>query len=180
MENFILILTFLVVISLLAGLFLGLPVWASIIIYRWLSRKGHQKAGVLVPIIAIGVITFSVYSAIYPDDDFYENDFEYYTNLSFPNSGKIINKEVSFPDTHGKYVSCALVEFSEADYGSLLSIVSTDTTFKADHRLGYSGMISQVATGINRNDTVKVVRKKKLNIAFLNDSRTVIIEHTLF
>jgi energy-coupling factor transporter transmembrane protein EcfT len=180
MENFILILLCLVVVALLAGLYLGLPIGAFIFSYRWLSRKGYQKVGLLVSVLAIGMLAYFVYFAIYPDDDFYKNDFEHYTDMPFPDSGKIINKDASFPDTHGKYASCALIKFSEADYGTLLLEISTDTTFKADHNLGYSGMFSQVAKGVNRNDTVKVVRKKKLNIAFLNDKKTVIVEHTIF
>lgn len=91
--------------------------WIAILIKLW--RKGGIRR-VISTAIAAGVI-FLVYSAIYPHESFYKEEFERVTRLPFPASGKFLFKEATYPDFHGDYTSCALLEVSEKDYEALKS-----------------------------------------------------------
>lgn len=62
---------------------------------------------------------FSIYASIFPFDDFYKGEFVRVTGLKFPASGRILEKYASYPDMHGDYDSCALIQVSESDYESL-------------------------------------------------------------
>ncbi|MGQ0698035.1 MAG: hypothetical protein ACT4PZ_07305 [Panacagrimonas sp.] len=66
-------------------------------------------------------IAFAICTAIFPADLFYKNEFVQITGQEFPASGKYIFKEASYPDFHGDYMSCAVIEVSEDDFKRLRS-----------------------------------------------------------
>lgn len=84
-----------------------------------LWRKG--RVGKIVSIAISGGIIFFIYSDIYPPESFYKGEFEKVTGLPFPVSGRFLFKEATYPDFHGDYTSCALIDVSEKDYQDLKS-----------------------------------------------------------
>jgi hypothetical protein len=62
-----------------------------------------------------------MYFAVYPEDAFYEKEFEKVAFVPYPESGKIIFKDASYPSVHGEYQSCALIEVSWEDYHRLMN-----------------------------------------------------------
>ena len=67
----------------------------------------------------IVVVGYGAYVSLLPRDSFYKNDFEKYTGIQFPASGKIIKKYASYPDLQGEHISVALIKLSAADYITL-------------------------------------------------------------
>lgn len=167
-------------ILLVYGLLLAIPIGLSVAIYRWLTKKGYKKLGLIAVFLTIGALGFYIYVSIFPLDCFYVDDFEYYSELDFPDSGKILAKYASYPDIHGKYYSYALVEFSEKDFSSLFNKVNTDSTFTPDTIIGHSIEFDKVTKAVDTKGIIKIVQKSKLNIAFLNDNKTVIIERRIW
>jgi len=157
------------------GLLLAIPIVLSFIIYRWLTKKGLRKVGLAVVFLIIGVFCYYIYISIYPPDGFYIDDFEYYSGLPFPESGRILAKDASFLDIHGTYSSDALIELSKTDFNNLYEKVSNDSTFKND-TIMCGEYYNKVTKSINTKSIIKIVQKGKLNIAFLNDNMTIIIE----
>ena len=162
-------------IFLFFGFLLAIPIALSVIIYRWFTKKGYKKTGLATASLIIGLICFFIYISIYPLDSFYKEDFEYYSGLPFPKSGKILAKDASYPDIHGTYSSDALIELSIIDFKNLLENVSKDSTFKNDTIL-CGEYYDKVIKSISTKNIIKIVRKGKLIIAFLNDNKTIIIE----
>ncbi|HLX12652.1 MAG TPA: hypothetical protein VKS81_07560 [Bacteroidota bacterium] len=77
--------------------------------------------------MAIGIILligiscgYEAYTALYPTDSYYENEFRDITRVPYPASGKIIFKDATLPDLHGDHSACALIEVSPDDYNRLL------------------------------------------------------------
>lgn len=90
-----------------------LVVLIGIVAFRlWKKGKGW-KLGIITTAL---IFSATVYDAIYPSDSFYERGFERVSGLTFPKSGVIKNKDSTFPDIHGDYASCALIEVSADDY----------------------------------------------------------------
>jgi len=175
----VIFLIFLIILGF--GLLVGIPILFSVLSYRWLRKKGHEKLGLAIGGLVIVALVFWIYIAFYPLDSFYKEDFEYYSKLTFPPSGRIISKEASYPDIHGKYSSDAVVELSKADYSLLLRKLGSDSTFKADTVIGYASQyFEKVTIGIAKKDIIQIVRKSKLNIGFHKDKRTIIIERRMW
>jgi hypothetical protein len=155
-----------------------LPVLLASLIYWWLNRKGYRFLGLLIFVSIIGAEFYAVYTAFYPHDSFYKDDFEYCTKLKFPGSGKIIAKDVEYPDFHGAYSLDALVYLSESDFNSLLDTVKKDQEFKIDTAYSWRGTyFEQVTKGVDMNNVDKVfVVQGVAAIGFFNDNKTIVFE----
>ena len=81
--------------------------------------------------ITIGTIYFS-YTAFYPTNSFYEDEFEDNTGLDFPNSGDILTKDASYPDLHGDYSATALFKIDQNDFNFILNSIQKNTKFQLD------------------------------------------------
>jgi hypothetical protein len=151
-------------------------IWLLVKLANWFIKKGYKKATYIALCIIGLFVVYSIYTAIYPPDRFYIEDFEYYTELKFPPSSKILKKNADYPDQHGKYTSIAVVQLSKSDYKNLLLKVATDTTFTTDTTIGISNSFDEVTAGVDKKGIIKIVRKKKMKLAFLKDSTHLLIE----
>jgi len=109
MDSIIFLTVALTVILIIFGtiIFAGYLIW----------RTGIIGKGIVL--VASVWFVFEMYRAIFPFDDFYQREFVRVTGLKFPASGKILKKNASYPDFHGDYESCALIQVSELDYEAL-------------------------------------------------------------
>ncbi|MGC4021703.1 MAG: hypothetical protein QM734_07050 [Cyclobacteriaceae bacterium] len=80
------------------------------------KKDKRLKYLLFIPLIYFG---YSVYTAIYPLDEFYKEDFKEVTGVDFPDQGKIIFKTASYPDIHGDYGSVSIVNVERDFYASL-------------------------------------------------------------
>jgi hypothetical protein len=81
------------------------------------------RQGTLSKLISLFIVIGSSYlgfTAIYPQDSFYINDFEEVTGLSLPESVTVLYKSASYPDFQGDYTSEAVFEFSEDSFLKLI------------------------------------------------------------
>ncbi|MCW3126104.1 MAG: hypothetical protein JWO03_1762 [Bacteroidetes bacterium] len=158
-------------------LILALPILVASLIYWWLSRKGYRFWGLFICLSIIGSEFFAVYTALYPLDSFYKEDFEFCTKLKFPESGKIIAKDATYPDFHGEYSSDAVVSISESDFYSLLNKVNADTFFRTDTIMGWrSEHYKKVTAGIETRDILRIATRGQATIGFLKDKKRIIFE----
>lgn len=110
-----------IVWTIAASVFLVLNVLAY-----WLRRKENILRFLSVALFAITNISaaaalFEVYTAIYPLESFYKEEFKKVTGLDFPASGRFLFKDASYPSWQGDYESCAIIEVSREDYVMLRS-----------------------------------------------------------
>ena len=108
---------------------LSIPILLGI----WLWKKGlWGKAGA---ILLATFLSFEIYRSFFPFDDFYEYEFTKVSGLPFPKSGNILEKYASYPDIHGDYEACAIIEVSEDDYKDLEIEIKETKDFKDSHML---------------------------------------------
>ena len=124
---FIIILIFIVVIGLI---FLLLRLFIKLM--KRLYRKGYKTLAILIPLSIALVGGYEIYTALYPPDSFYVEDFERYSGIKYPSSGKILKKTATYPDSHGKYISAALIQFSAADFQKLKNKINSDSLYMRD------------------------------------------------
>jgi hypothetical protein len=89
----------------------------AVYIALWAWRKGRIPRAVMLGIFAFA--GYHVYTAVYPPDSFYREEFEERTGIGMPVSAKIIYKNATYPDFHGDYASALLFEVSAEDFARL-------------------------------------------------------------
>ena len=140
---------------------------------------GFKKAAILFPsLIALGVL-YLIYTSFYPTDSFYKEDFEFITKIELPKSANIITKDANYPDIHGKYSSVAVVKLSINDYNVLLDRIKKDSSFTPQSHIGTGSIYHEITSGIDQKEIIKIFRKKKMIIAFLNDNSRIILERQI-
>jgi len=82
-------------------------------------RSRTSKLKLLVLTLGFGLLSYEIYSAIYPSESFYRAEFEKVAGTLLPDSARFVFGEASFPDQFSDYSACALFEVNRADYGRL-------------------------------------------------------------
>ncbi|MBO0359998.1 hypothetical protein J0X19_18705 [Hymenobacter sp. BT186] len=124
----------LLVFFLIGLLVLSVPIGIGWNIYEWLRKRGNFIASQVFLGTASAILLtlgYFVYTAFYPNDEFYETEFKQITSSSFPETGVLLVKDASYPDQHGDYSVCALVEVSPQEYQRTLQQVANEPTFTA-------------------------------------------------
>ncbi|MCF1749625.1 hypothetical protein [Mariniradius sediminis] len=169
-------------VGIFAFLVLLAPYFLLYLLHDWLRSKGLRHIG---PTLAIGYTVFllySVYTAIYPTDDYFFNEFELVTLRETPLSAVVVRKEASYPDFHGDYCSAALLLLTEEDYRNLLDDLGDDQRFSKMAKGDYLGSFEFTAA-MDTLSTDQIVQgfvrytsgDENLYIGFLDDGKTVVI-----
>ncbi|HET7003832.1 MAG TPA: hypothetical protein VFI33_21070 [Puia sp.] len=151
-----------------------------ILLYKWLLSRGYRKLALLFPTLIIVVVGYGAYVSLVPRDSFYKEDFEKYTGIQFPSSGKIVKKYASYPDLQGEYISVALIKFSSADYMLLKeelnrtsgSVVDTAGYPFLEHTFRFLGDSTHSE---NKNFAV-IYRINKSVVGLYKDGNTILFE----
>ena len=169
----------LVFILIFLGLFL-LGFALLIILYKWLLKRGFRKLAILFPAVIIVVVGYGAYVSLVPRDSFYKEDFEKYSGIPFPASGKIIKKYATYPDLQGEYISVALIKLSSADYQYLKEELNRSSSSAVD-TAGYPFLehtfkfLGDSTHGENKNFAI-IYRAGKSVIGFYKDGNTILFE----
>lgn len=95
-------------------------VFTIFVIYNWLRESKYRKIALALLIPIFIFIIYSIYTAIYPTDDFYYEEFKKVTLKDAPESSVILRKDASFPSLMGDYCSASMMTLSTDDYLKLL------------------------------------------------------------
>jgi hypothetical protein len=151
-----------------------------IVLYKWLLKRGFRKLALLFPALIIVVVGYGAYVSLVPRDTFYKEDFEKYSGINFPSSGRILKKYATYPDLQGEYISVALIRLSPSDYQALKEELNQSKSLAVDttqypflgNTFKFLGDSTQRA---NKNFAV-VYRIKKAVIGFYKDGNTILFE----
>lgn len=142
---------------------------------------------VLSYFLAIALISYNVYFAIYPKDNFYLGEFAVVTKRSAPSETKVLFKDATYPDFHGEYCSYSRLLVTKSSYLKLLNDIQQDQSFDlirpdAGYISNWSKLESfdfklhppklKVINSFSRNDTES---DEHYEIAFLADDRIEVL-----
>ena len=150
--------------------------------YRLLKKTMLRKIAILFPAIIFGTIAIILYLAVNPTNEFYIEQFEKNSEIKFPISGRIIEKDATFPDLHGDYWAAAIIEVEKSEFEILKTKFKKSTLFIIDttnQKIGVTKEYDQLTNGIQMNE-IEIVyannREEWFKVAFLNDSKRLIFE----
>jgi len=174
LDNIILIVLVIIAIFI-AVMIVALPIY---FLHLWLTKKGLRYLS-LVSISILLIWTFySIYTAVYPTDSFYLNEFSEVTLRQPPTSAEVIRKEASYPDFHGDYCSVSLIKLSKHDYKNLLKELSEDKRMKKNQELTGSSVLDKAMGDIKTSQIItNFTREGKAYwyIGFLDDFQTILV-----
>ena len=115
-----------------------------------------KKIKLILTFLTLIFAAYQTYTAFYPTDSFYEDQFEYNTNLEFPKSGEIIAKDASYPDIHGDYSAAALFKLNDEDFQELFNLVQKDKNYDvSEYEFGFSSRIKEQCKNYNKRNFIK-------------------------
>ena len=94
----------------------GLVVLLPLFIKYLNKRDKRLKLLLLIP---VAYLAYSIYTAVYPSDSFYMQDFKEVTGVDFPDNGEITFKTAGFPDQFGDYGSVSIIKVDRKFYEGL-------------------------------------------------------------
>jgi len=163
-------------------LVITIPILIFYFLYKWLYKKGYTTLAWLAPALIVCILLYPIYTAFYPRDEFYIEEYETNTALSFPASGEILAKEATYPDIHGDYLSWAVIALSKSDYLKVYEELQEGTLFKKDtssHPLLGNTLDFLHANGIDKSRIRTILYTNKnaqFKIGFMADERTILFE----
>lgn len=153
---------------------LAIPIVTTRWLYRKLRKTKYGKYAFFIPVIVMIFGTCEIYRALYPNDDFYKQDFEYMSHLKFPKSGTILYKSADYPDIHGHYSSAALVRLIPTERDRLLHDLSVDKAFKTCNI--YFNLRAYEKAPFDEKNIREQFCSGKLLISFFQDRETILIQ----
>lgn len=117
-----------------AALGVGMPLLLLHQANQWLVQRNYFRTARLVKgvtIVFLLICGYTVYASFFPPDSHYTGVFEEVVGVPFPASGEIVAGDESGLDPHGDYISCARIQVSREEYNHLLSVLNTDSSFRA-------------------------------------------------
>jgi hypothetical protein len=150
--------------------------WLFRFMYKAFAKRNKGWIAIIIIVGATAFITWNIYRAFYPADEFYYQDFEKISFRKIPASADILSKSATYPDFHGDYCSAAVIELSVADYHKLLNDIKADKRFQKGEA-GGSSALHDVMNGRKETDmTNGFLNGDEGYIGFFNDGRTVLVQ----
>ncbi len=168
--------------AILVLLMAGIPLTILYFLYKYLRKKGLGWLGIVIIISFSFYFLYSGYTALYPTDQFYLDEFKEVTLRNAPSSIQVLRKAASYPDFHGDYCSASAMTLSESDYKDLLQSLIEDnkfvaTTEKQGSQEFYNVMSNyvkmEIEYGFVRNEPAESDHYRY--IGFMEDRRTIIV-----
>ena len=174
----------LLLLILMFILIIGVPIVISYFIYRKLRKTEFRKYAFIIPTLILGTLTYFIYTAFYPTDSFYKEDFETNTNIKLPATAQILSKDATYPDQFGDYWSSAIIELNEDEYLKLQSKLSKSKNFAIDttnQQMGITKEYYNLTEDVSEKE-IKIVYYNKneqwFKVAFLKDKKRIIFERS--
>src|SRR5688572_30279723 len=99
---------------------------------RWLRGQGYRRLRALwfaIPLVLMGGCSVLMVAAIWPDEDFYRNEFQRLTGTPLPAETQFQHKDSTYPDQHGDYQAYAVVTVPDSAYRRIMERVARDTSW---------------------------------------------------
>jgi hypothetical protein len=162
-------------------LIIAIPIAILVAFYRWMIKLQLKKVGIAIVALVCAFFICNIYIAIYPNDDFYFDEFKSVTLNEIPASAEIINKSATYPDFHGDYCSIALIKLSKEDFKSVLNKIQNNHKLQPskmmwspefEHVINYEE-VSSISKGFVRQ--INGEEDEYRYIGFLKDGKTVVV-----
>jgi hypothetical protein len=105
-------------------LVVGVPIALSFILYLVIKKKSRNKNLRLIALLPIVIVAILAYTALYPNEAFYLEEFERTIGEPLPENVSFTYKTATYPDLHGDYTSIAVINVGNNFYQSIPEILA--------------------------------------------------------
>ena len=102
--------------------------YACYLLYQSLEYKFNDYFK-FIAFFPFYILFYYIFTAFYPTDDFYEEQFKSLSGIELPKDYKLIYKDSSYPDIHGDFYSLYIIKVNQ-DYYDTLPIKLLKNNFK--------------------------------------------------
>ncbi|MCZ4410660.1 hypothetical protein O3Q51_17725 [Cryomorphaceae bacterium 1068] len=114
---------FLLLVLVAFVLVIGIPIGLSYMIYRFIKKRDYDKRIRIIALTPMLILGYLIYTAIYPDEDFYRHDFQEVAGIELPEEVDFKYNTASFPDHFGDYTSVSIIHVGKEFYQTLPAIL---------------------------------------------------------
>jgi len=100
-------------------LIIGIPIGLFFLIYRFIKRRNYDKRLRIIALTPILIMSYLIYTAVYPSEDFYRQDFQEVTGMELPEQVEFKYKSATYPDHFGDYTSVSIIKVGKDFYNKL-------------------------------------------------------------
>lgn len=160
-------------------LIIGIPIAITYFLYKYLYRKFPNKLYKYVAFAPTLLLIYSIWTAIYPSEDFYEDDFKEVTQIEFPKNSKFIYRDATFPDHFGDYTSVFLFETTKEETEKLkvqleklkFEEIKDDKWHSSETKIA----LQKTKAKISRQYTYEIEGGKNYYVGLFDDDKTILI-----
>jgi len=156
------------------------PIKSRLIKKGILSRKRNKQINLIYIAVIFISICISTYTGLYPDEDFYADEFKKVTLRDLPDSAEFISKSADYPDFHGDYCSSSAIRLSKADFKLLSLEMNKDPKMQKNKEIigsatFYYTLRNSKNKEIYNSYTRRTPNEGYLFIGFCTDRQTIFI-----
>ncbi|WP_322969481.1 hypothetical protein [Faecalibacter sp. LW9] len=160
-------------------LIIVIPLAITYLLYKYLNRKFPNKLYKYIAFAPTLLLIYSIWTAIYPSEDFYKDNFKEVTQIEFPKNSKFIYKDATFPDHFGDYTSVFIIETSKNEIDKLkaqleklkFEEIQDDKWHSSETKSAIQKTKAKIANQYN----YEIQDGKNYYVALFDDNKTVLI-----
>lgn len=161
-------------------LIIGIPIGLSYLIYRFIKKRNYDKRLRLIALTPILIMTYLIYTAVYPSEDFYREDFVEVTGTELPEQVEFKYKSATYPDQFGDYTSISIINVGKDFYIKLPNTL-TQKGLKESGQKIYTTEFDKALEHIGNLEIEKGFSMEEgggvyYYVGFLTDNETIIAE----
>jgi len=161
-------------------LLIGIPIGLSYLIYRFIKKRNSDKRLRFIALTPIIIITNIIYSALYPSEEFYREDFTEVTGTKLPMQVEFKYKSATYPDHFGDYASISIIKV-DSDYYNKLPDFLIKKGLKEN---GQKIHTTEFAKALEQIDNLEINKEFSMEedgsiysyVGFLSDNETIIVK----
>ena len=171
---------FLLLLILAFLLIIGIPIGLSYLIYRFIKKRNYDKRLRLIALIPILLMTYLIYSALYPSEDFYRTDFTEVTGIELPEHVEFKYKSATYPDHFGDYTSISIINVGRDFYNNLPKALTEKGLKENGQKIG----TTEFDKALEHTDNLEIESEFSMEegggvyyyVGFLTDNETIIVK----
>lgn len=110
-----------------------LVIWLVVISRKLLcSNVKHVRWLAVVPVSVLVGGCYLVYTAFYPNDDFYQDEWQRNVGFELPPNAVFVDESVTYPDIHGDYSAVAVLSLPPSEMVQVRNQLDQSPRMKLD------------------------------------------------
>ena len=161
-------------------LIIGIPIGLCYLIYRFITKRNYDKRLRLIALIPILLMSYLIYSALFPSEYFYRIDFTEVTGIELPKHVEFKYKSATYPDHFGDYTSISIINVGKDFYKNLPKAL----TEKGLKEKGQKTYTTEFDKALEYTDNLEIKKEFTMEegggvyyyVGFLTDNETIIVK----